>query len=177
MGKAEDEDLGRDSEKPRSRYRYSLSTLLVGITVVCLAAGYWRATRQYTVTSYVHVSASRNVSEDEWVGLLNQQRDLMLSDAVLKSTLNTMDASVGDTPQEQADAIADLRNRLQVSVPGGIGELIQLRVEGKGFFANRDKRLLETVLKEYLRAAAHYYQREKPAVIPELRVLQLPKVQ
>jgi hypothetical protein len=142
---------GTNESEPRG-FRFSLLALLALVTFICAALALYQATRRYRITAYLQVSQPRNVAFVTTQP--NQQLTLVKSTAVLAAALQDPSLSGVSSLKGKADPVAWLRDRLTASFPGD-GEILELRIEGKGSPAGDDyAKIVDAVIRAYVAAAA-----------------------
>lgn len=147
-----DDNMSKGRSGP-SRLTFSLAFLLAGVTLVCVIVAILASFRGYTVTAYLQVrnigSATARVSPQE----IEQQAMNSLALATSRSTLEAALAKPGvgqlSNIQGRENTVNWLMDRLNVTFPGD-GEIMEMRLEGRGRGAEDDRHLLQAVIDAYL---------------------------
>jgi len=175
----------RPGGSARRRWTFSLAALLGFMTIVCVLAALWSSTREYSVIAYIEVSQTRpNDSTSVRVSFQEIERRAMNSLALAKSpkVIGAAVAQPGIRDLSVAsggsgDALQRVTSRLQVKFPGE-GEVMEMRLEGRGPGAEEDRKLLKAVADAFRDEVEGQNAAASPgSTSTEVRMIQSPVIQ
>jgi len=181
-------DLSNTSRRggsARRRWTFSLAALLGFMTIVCVLVAIWTSTRGYSVIAYLEVSQKRpNDSTSVRVSIQEIEGRVMNSIALAKSAkvIGAAVAKPGIRERSVAsggsrDAVQGVINRLQVTFPGE-GEVMEMRLEGRGRGAEEDRKLLKAIADAFRDEVEGQNAAAPPgSTSTEVRMIQSPVIQ
>jgi hypothetical protein len=136
--------------------RFSLLSLLVFVTIVCLILAWVMQPRKYVLTCLFQIDAVRpsifgntEFNEREFDRLRRTQLELLKSEFVLQSALRNPKIAALPLIQSEKEPISWLRNHLEVDFPAG-SEVLAMRMHCREDAINDYRAILDSVASAYL---------------------------